>query len=454
MNETVSRLLDAYRAEFTKKLQAWVRIPSVQGEPEDGAPFGREVRHMLDAAEADAKAMGFPVRDFDGYACDITLGDRPEMIAVLGHLDVVPAGDGWNHPPFGAEMDGTRIYGRGTSDDKGPALASLYAMRAIREAGIPLKKSIRLILGCNEETDWKDMEWYAAHAEIPAVGFSPDASFPVINTEKAIIHLRFTAPETGSGLQVAEMATGERPNVIPGECTAVVRGGEELAEKVRAWGAEKNLPVTAETVPEGVRITAEGIPGHSAYPEGRRNAIGMMICLLRDLGAEGPLKVLADAVGMTHDGSGLGCACSDAVSGPLTCNMGILHLKDGAWTGTLDMRCPVDADLPALRDAAKAHLPGFEVETLEMKPAHHVPADSELVTQLLAAYEEETGLPGETIATGGGTYAKVLSQGVAFGATFPDDEDLAHQANEYADMDRLITAAKIYANALIRLAGE
>lgn len=454
MNETVSRLLDAYRAEFTEKLREWVRIPSVQGEAEDGAPFGKEVRHMLDAAEADAKAMGFPVRDFDGYACDITLGDRPEMIAVLGHLDVVPAGDGWNYPPFGAEMDGTRIYGRGTSDDKGPALASLYAMRAIREAGIPLKKSIRLILGCNEETDWKDMEWYSAHAEIPAVGFSPDASFPVINTEKAIIHLRFTAPETGSGLQVVEMATGERPNVIPGECTAVVRGGEALAGKVRTWGLEKNLPVNAEVVPEGVRITAEGIPGHSAYPEGRRNAIGMMICLLRDLGAEGPLKVLADAVGMTHDGSGLGCACSDEVSGPLTCNMGILHLKDGAWTGTLDMRCPVNADLPALRDAAKAYLPGFEVETLEMKPAHHVPADSELVTQLLAAYEEETGLPGETIATGGGTYAKVLSQGVAFGATFPDDEDLAHQANEYADMDRLVTAAKIYANALIRLAGE
>ena len=454
MNETVSRLLDAYRAEFTEKLREWVRIPSVQGEAEDGAPFGKEVRHMLDAAEADAKAMGFPVRDFDGYACDITLGDRPEMIAVLGHLDVVPAGDGWNYPPFGAEMDGTRIYGRGTSDDKGPALASLYAMRAIREAGIPLKKSIRLILGCNEETDWKDMEWYSAHAEIPAVGFSPDASFPVINTEKAIIHLRFTAPETGSGLQVVEMATGERPNVIPGECTAVVRGGEELAGKVRTWGLEKNLPVNAEVVPEGVRITAEGIPGHSAYPEGRRNAIGMMICLLRDLGAEGPLKVLADAVGMTHDGSGLGCACSDEVSGPLTCNMGILHLKDGAWTGTLDMRCPVNADLPALRDAAKAHLPGFEVETLEMKPAHHVPADSELVTQLLAAYEEETGRPGETIATGGGTYAKVLAQGVAFGAAFPDDEDLAHQANEYADMDRLVTAAKIYANALIRLAGE
>lgn len=454
MNETVSRLLDAWRDEYARKLAEWVKIPSVEAEAEDGAPFGREVRHMLDTAEADAKAMGFPVRDFDGYACDITLGSRPEMIAVLGHLDVVPAGDGWNYPPFGAVTEGNRMYGRGTSDDKGPALASLYAMRAIKEAGVPLKRSIRLILGCNEETEWKDMEWYAAHAEIPAVGFSPDASFPVINTEKAILQTCFSAPAAAEGLQVVEMATGERPNVIPGESTAVVRGGEELAVKVRAWGLAKNLPVTAETVPEGVKITAEGIPGHSAYPEGRRNAIGMMLCLLRDLGAEGPVKTLADAVGMTHDGSGLGCACSDAVSGPLTCNMGILHLKDGVWSGTLDMRCPVDADLAALRDAAKAHLPGFELETLEMKEAHHVPADSELVTQLLAAYEEESGLPGEAVATGGGTYAKVLAQGVAFGAAFPDDEDLAHQANEYIDIDRMITAAKIYANALIRLAGE
>jgi succinyl-diaminopimelate desuccinylase len=164
MNETVSRLLDAWRDEYARKLAEWVKIPSVEAEAEDGAPFGREVRHMLDTAEADAKAMGFPVRDFDGYACDITLGSRPEMIAVLGHLDVVPVGDGWTKPPFEALIENGRIYGRGTNDDKGPALAALFAMKAIREAGIPLKKSIRLILGCNEETEWKDMEWYAAHA--------------------------------------------------------------------------------------------------------------------------------------------------------------------------------------------------------------------------------------------------------------------------------------------------
>ena len=134
--------------------------------------------------------------------------------------------------------------------------------------------------------------------------------------------------------------------------------------------------------------------------------------------------------------------------------MGILHLENGTWFGTLDMRCPVTADLEKLRDAAIAHLPGIRVQTTTMKPPHHVPADSELVKCLLAAYEEETGLKGEPMSTGGGTYAKVLKQGVAFGALFPDEEDLAHQADEYETIDRLMLAMKIYANALIRLAAE
>jgi len=155
---------------------------------------------------------------------------------------------------------------------------------------------------------------------------------------------------------------------------------------------------------------------------------------------------------MEHDGASLGCACADEVSGPLTCNMGILHLKEGKVIATLDMRCPVTADLEALRDAALARLPGFTPEVVDMKEPHHVPAESELVSSLLAAYHEESGLPPMALSTGGGTYAKVLKQGVAFGAAFPDDEDLAHQAGEYADLDKLMLSMKIFANALLRLA--
>ena len=222
---------------------------------------------------------------------------------------------------------------------------------------------------------------------------------------------------------------------------------------MKAYAEKTGLPYTAEVTDRGVLITATGISGHSAYPEGKRNAIGMTLLLLRELGAEGPVATLAEAVGLESDGQSLGCACRDEVSEGLTCNMGILRLENGAWYGTLDMRVPVTADLEQLRKAAVAHLPGFEVEASTKAP-HHVPADSELVRNLLAAYEEETGLEGKPQSTGGGTYAKVLKQGVAFGAQFPDEEDLAHQADEYERIDRLMLAMKIYANAIIRLAAE
>ena len=454
MDQNISRLIDSCRDAYTEMLQRWIRIPSVRGGAEDGAPFGREIRRMLDTAVADARGLGFEVRDFDGYACDITLGSAEEKIAVLGHLDVVPVGDGWTKPPFEALIENGRMYGRGTNDDKGPALAALFAMKAIREAGIPLKKSIRLILGCDEEEGWEDMAYYGAHERIPDVGFSPDASFPLINTEKGMLGLALRAPEAETGLKVLELTTGDRINVIPGECRALVEGGAETAEQVGAYARKTGLPYAAEVTEKGVLITATGIPGHSAYPEGKRNAIGMMLLLLKELGAEGPVAVLAEAVGLESDGKSLGCACRDEVSEGLTCNMGILRLENGSWYGTLDMRCPVSADREKLRDAAAAHLPGIEVETMLDKPPHHVPAESELVRNLLAAYEEETGLQGKPMSTGGGTYAKVLKQGVAFGALFPDEEDLAHQADEYEEIDRLMLAMKIYANALIRLAGE
>ena len=455
MNEKVNALLDSWKEDYARMLTRWVQVPSVKAEGEDGAPFGQEIRRMLDMAMVDAETMGFITHVYDGYACDITLGreDR-EMIAVLGHLDVVPAGDGWRVPPFSATREGDKIIGRGTSDDKGPALAALFAMKAIREARIPLRRSIRLILGCDEESGWEDMDYYTEQTDVPEIGFSPDASFPLINTEKGMLRMTLKAPVAATGLRVKQLWTGERVNVIPGESVAVVEGDRVLADRVAAYAAKTGLDYRAEVVPEGVKLTATGIAGHAAYPEGCRNAIGMMLLLLKELGAEGPLATLADVIGMEYDGASLGIRCRDEVSGALTLNMGILHLEDGTLTATLDCRVPITADLNALRDTAKAHLTGITVAEAHTTAPHHVPADSELVTGLLSAYTEVTGLPGKPESTGGGTYAKVLKQGVAFGASFPDDEDLAHQANEYIDLNKMILAAKVYAEALLRLCAK
>lgn len=459
MDKKLYDLIDSYAEDFAARLTRWIQVPSVKDETgatvAPGAPFGAEVRRMYDVALADCEAEGFVTRGFEGYALDATLqGESDEAIAVLGHLDVVPAGDGWPMDPFAAVREGDKIYGRGTSDDKGPSLCALYAMKAIKEAGVPLKKSIRLILGCDEESGWEDMAYYAEHVGLPEVGFSPDASFPLINTEKAMLHMALTAPVSAEGLQVKQMFTGERTNVIPGESKALLEGGAELAAQVAAYAEKTGLPYTAEVTSDGVWVTAEGIPGHSAYPEGRRNAIGMMLLLLKELGVKGPFATLADAVGMESHGESLGCACKDDVSGPLTCNMGILHLENGTIFCTLDMRVPITADLDKLSANARAALPGFTVVDESKKAPHHVPAESELVSNLLAAYHEETGLPAEPQSTGGGTYAKCLKQGVAFGASFPYDEDLAHQAGEYVTLTGMLTATKIYANALVRLAGK
>lgn len=454
MDKKLYDLIDSYGDEFAAMLTRWVQVPSVKDEPATGAPFGTEVRRMLDVAMADAAAMGFKVRGFDGYACDITLGECDEELAVLGHLDVVPAGDGWKVPPFSATRDGDKIIGRGTSDDKGPSLAALFAMKAIKEAGIPLKRSIKMILGCDEESGWEDMAYYAEHAKMPEMGFSPDAAFPLINTEKAMLGMQVTGKAAADGLQILSLSCGERTNVIPGECAALVAGDQATVDAVAAYAARTGLPYDAELTDGGVRLHALGIPGHSAYPEGTRNAIGMMLLLLRELGVTGAVKTLADKVGMEHDGASLGCAWADAESGALTCNMGILRVENGKIFATLDQRVPMTADLDTLFANASSALTGLTVTCTNKKVCHHVPADSELVSQLMAAYNEETGSHAHPESTGGGTYAKVLRQGVAFGACFPEDADLAHVANEYIEIRQMLRAAKIYANALIRLCAE
>ena len=451
-DKKIEKLIESCREEFTAMLARWVKIPSVESEAQPGMPFGPEIARMVETAKADIEAMGFPVRTYDGYALDATLGDESlEKLAILAHLDVVPAGDGWKVDPFGAVIEGDRMYGRGTNDDKGPALCALFAMKAIREAGIPLRRAVRLILGTDEESGWADMKYYCAHAEMPEMGFSPDASFPLINTEKGMVHLLAKAPLAKEGLQVLSLRNGERMNVIPGESRAVVAGGAEIVAKTEAFAKETGLDVKAVPVEDGVELVCVGIPGHSAYPENCRNANGMLLLLLKALGVQGALRTLADAYPMEYDGRSLGIACRDEVSGALTCNMGILHVEDGYVKASFDCRCPLCADLDATLKSILAHLPGFEAVDPAVKPPHHVPADGELVSSLLAAYTEETGLSGEAQSTGGGTYAKVLKSGVAFGAAFPDDEDLAHQAGEYVYISKMMTAIRIYASAILKL---
>ncbi|NLO12667.1 MAG: M20 family metallopeptidase, partial [Clostridiales bacterium] len=288
----------------------------------------------------------------------------------------------------------------------------------------------------------------------PRSGFSPDATYPVINIEKGGCHFRLAGPLSREGLKILSFSVGERFNVIPGSATAIVAGNESTVAKVADISRQYGWPVTASMEGNAVRLTATGINGHAAHPSIARNAIGQMLITLRDLGAEGAIKELADKIGTQYLGEGLGIKVEDAISGELTCNLGIIRVEDGRVSCTLDIRTPLLVDGSRLRKIIQDHLEGVEVEELSLRTPHYVPLSSELVQGLLSAYHEVTGLEKRAIAIGGGTYARSLKEGVAFGATFPDDPDVAHQADEYVNLDSLMRSMEIFASAIIRLAGK
>ncbi len=468
--EALDRLVDSYRDELIENIRKWIAIPSVQGEPAgENAPFGAAVRKMLDTALADGARFGFEVRDIDGYAGDISYGRGEQTMGMLAHLDVVPLGDGWKHDPLGGEIEDGKLYGRGTTDDKGPALCALYAMRAVKEAGIPLRHGVQLILGCDEETGMSDMRHYASKVKMPDYGFSPDAEFPVINIEKGGVHLRLskvTGGEAGATMPVYSLYAGERPNVVPAEAAAVVGLGgmtpEALNDRLAAIAAAHE-GFNLAAVPEGgdrARIVATGVNGHAAMPWSGVNAAGMLLVALNELGAgggsRGAIAMLAGAVGMDYTGESLGIACRDELSGELTCSLGILRYDGNEISALLDIRYPLCGNEETiLGQAAKRVAPaGMSVGCAGSHTPLHVPAESPVVQGLLKVYHEVTGLDAYTIAIGGGTYSRMMPNTVAFGVCFPGDMDVCHIADEYIDLEKLMLGVKIFAHAIAELAGE
>ncbi len=454
--DKIEKLLDEYREEMVDTLQKWVRIPSVKGEEAPGAPFGVEARKALDTAMADCERFGLKTEIFGGYAghADLGEGSTRDALAILAHLDVVPVGDGWTREPFGGEIADGKIFGRGTSDDKGPAVAALYAMRAVKEAGIPLRRKVRLILGCDEECGSSDMRYYKKVTEMPRSGFSPDADYPVINIEKGGSHIQFTGELSKEGLQVLSMQVGERANVIPGFASALVEGDEETAKKAEEAGQRLGFPVKTTLGNGAVIIETTGLTGHAAFPSHGRNAIGQMLLIFEALGVQGALLELAQTVGMTYNGENLGIAMRDDISGELTGSLDIINIEHGRVTALMDVRYPVLFSPERMFQLLAQRLKFLKAEDAGTRPPHFVSDQTELVQELLEAYHEVTGGEKKTIAIGGGTYAQSMEEGVAFGALFPGEVEMAHQADEFMTLDSLFLNARIFARAIVRLAGK
>lgn len=447
--------------------RALIQIPSLQADPAPGQPFGPAVDDALQYMLSLARSLGFSrVENVDGYAGFVEIGQGEEELAVLVHLDVVPAGQGWSIGPFSGDVRDGYLYGRGAVDDKGPAVAALFALKMLMDAGVRFHRRVRLIFGLNEESGNACIDHYLSVQPPPDLAFSPDADYPLINTEKGILHIRFTSaplvPCDCAGVHVRALYAGERPNVVPATATAHIETDDlpSLQSAVDAYQQRTGHAVTLTQTPSSLLLQAQGRGAHASLPEQGCNAA----CILLDCLASLPLaqepatqfvRSLQQAVAFDLHGESMHIDAQDDVSGRLTCNLGLLDTVRDAFSFTLDVRYPVSIDGGDLsgRLAQFWQSRGFSASILEDSPGHHVPAGHPLVQTLLRVYTEQTGLPGQCIAIGGGTYARKLpGRAVAFGPVFPGMEARMHMADERIAVDHLVRQCQITAQACYALA--
>ncbi|MGM0420048.1 MAG: dipeptidase PepV [Bacillota bacterium] len=456
-----------YKEEIIASLQEILQFNSIQADAREGQPFGEEVDKCLNRTLKIAEELGFKTGNIDGYAGYAEIGEGEEMLGILCHLDIVPAGDDWSYPPFAGKIDDNKIYGRGTLDNKGPAIASLYAMKVIKDLSVKLNKRVRLIFGTNEESGWAGINYYKEHAEMPVMAFSPDAEFPVIHAEKGILifdlQKEFSSASSADndGVEILSIRGGNAPNMVPDRATAMLKGNFDYLTKEankynNRWQGELKLTKTDK----GIELVFKGISAHGSMPQDGVNAVSHLLKFLQGLDLQNDDKArfcreYSELIGLDYFGENIGCELSDEVSGKLVFNVGQIELDETKAKIVVNIRYPVTSSEEKVFTGLEEKIDqfGWELNKGQHKEPLFVEKEDELVTNLMAVYQAETGdEDAEPIAIGGGTYARAVEKGVAFGPLFPGQPELAHQKDEYIDISDLITNTVIYAGAIIALA--
>ena len=448
MNSDIRVQIQAQEEAMLGHLARLVKHNSVRGEALPGKPFGEGPAAVLAEGLAIAQELGFPVKNLDNYCGYAEMGEGEEIIGIAAHLDIVPAGDGWSSDPFTLTRVGDKIYGRGVTDDKGPAIAALYAMKLLRDAGIPMKRRVRLIMGCAEETGSECMKHYAQVEEPLAMGFTPDASFPGIHGEKGGMSMRVTSKKT----KILDMHGGFVSNAVCHQCTTVIPAGaveKEDLEEALGKTALKSWTLTEE---DGkLTIFAEGVAAHASMPLLGVNAAGCTMQALAEAGFDDDfVEFYNDRIGTSCDGAGCGLKLEDDY-GVLTLNNGLVSMKDGVITCTIDIRVPVTYTEEQLREACESFLEDDRgrMEILRIGKPLFYPKESALVQALGNAYKEVTGdTEHEALVIGGGTYAKALPGIIAFGPEMPDTDYRIHNADEFLILPEYLQSVEIYARAI------
>ena len=462
-----------FKAEVEKRREALLAdlfsLLEINSERDDSKadkehPFGpgpvQALHKFLEIAERD----GYETKNVDNYAGHFTFGEGTEELGIFAHMDVVPAGSGWNTDPYKPEIIDGKLYARGSSDDKGPTMACYYGLKIIKDLGLPVSKRVRFVVGTDEESGWQDMDYYFKHVGLPEpdFGFSPDAEFPIINGEKGNIteYLHFGNSNDGS-FKLKSFTGGLRENMVPESATAIFTAPVDAAEldaKLQDFAATHKVSASLKENGDALEVTVIGKSAHGSTPEDGINGATYLALFLNQFDFAGDakayLEVAAQVLNEDFTGEKLGIAYTDAKMGALSMNAGVFHFDSAKADNTiaLNIRYPQGTD-PKTIQAGLEKVTGVVSVSLsehEHTP-HYVPADDELVATLLSVYEKQTGLKGHEQVIGGGTFGRLLKRGVAFGAMFPDYVNTMHQANEFTDVEDLFRAAAIYAEAIYEL---
>lgn len=417
--------------EALDKLCRFRSVAEETGNPD--APYGEEVHKALMYVLGLCEGFGMRVKNCDNKIGWAEIGDGEEMVGILCHLDVVPEGKGWNTEPFAATVSAGKIFGRGVVDDKGPAIACIYALADIAKRRIRLNRRVRIIFGQIEEKgDWPDMEFYKQTEELPTFGFTPDGDFPAIYGEKGILNLKFSMPAEKSGIISAK--GGNAHNMVPDFADMVLNiNGKEAT------------------------ISEKGVSAHGAMLEMGENAITKAFRKAMEMGSDSAfVKFYNEKIGDNLYGENIGAGFSDDKSGRLTFNVGLLSADEKESSITVNMRCPVTYNGDEIEAAIKKECEpyGIKIKRTEWTAPVYMEKESGTVAKLAGVYREITGDLTEPKVIGGGTYARAMENIVAFGPCFPDMEMTEHCKNEYIPLDKFLMLREIYREAIIRLAAD
>lgn len=453
--------VDSCMDDLIRDIQGLIRIKSVEAPAVGDMPFGEGVQRALEYTLSLGAQMGFDVKNVDNYAGHIEYGEGEDIIGVLAHLDVVPEGADWDYDPYGGEISGGKIFGRGTIDNKGPAVSALYAMKALKDAGVPVNKRIRLILGTNEETGWKGIKHYMNKETVPTMGFTPDADFPAIHGEMGILIFglvkSFQDKVEDGGIEILKIKGGNAPNMVPDYAEAHLRVTKPIEDILAAYNKDKDAELSLSKNGDVTVIESRGVSAHGSTPEHGRNAISYLMdflnCIDLQIGdAANFVRDYARLIGLEYNGQSIGCGLEDEY-GKLVFNVGMIDMDENGGRVSVNIRYPITLDDVTVFKGLEAALEHTKIEVVKgdhMAPIY-LPPDHELIKALMETYQAVTGDSRPPVTIGGGTYARSMPNAVAFGPLFPGKVETAHQKNEFIELDDLSTMTRIYANALYKL---